>query len=88
MPIWVNMCRLDVNVSSPRSAGDATRRPRSESLPPSQASASERTGAWSLRSVSSMSLDSITTGTGYRSLVTPGLAGLTSVGPGSASSRT
>ena len=62
-PAWVNMYRLDVNVSRPRSAGEAARRPRSEWLPPSQASTSARTGAWSLRSVSSMSLDSITTGT-------------------------
>ena len=46
----VNMCRLDVNVIRPRSAGEATGRPRSELLPSSQASASERNGALSLRS--------------------------------------
>jgi hypothetical protein len=42
----------------------------------------------SLRSVKSRSFASITTGTLNLSLVTPGLAGLTSVGDGTASSRT
>jgi hypothetical protein len=62
-PIWANMYRLEVKVSRPRSAGEVVAWPRSVLLPPSQASTSETNDGLSLRSVSSMSLDSMATGT-------------------------
>ena len=87
-PICTNMCLEEVNFISPRQAGERTGCPRKRLLPPNQASASWRNPELSLRSVNSRSLCSMTTGTWKRSLLMPGLAGLTSVGPGIASSRT
>ena len=84
-PICTNMCRLEVKLSSPVQAGELTALPRSLPLPPSQASTSVRNAALSLRSVNSRSLCSIATSTLNRSLWMCGLAGLTSVGPGTAS---
>ena len=56
------------------------------SLPLNQAATSVMFTRESLRRVNSTSLVSICTGTLYSLLVTPGLSGETSVGPGTASS--
>ncbi len=87
-PIWTNWCRLEVKLSKPSNDGDSTGQPRSSLLPASQASTSEMNFALSLRIVNSMSLDSSATGTLKGILTMPGLAGLTSVGPATASSST
>jgi len=57
------MCRLEVNLTSPSQAGEATARPRSRLLPPSQASTSARIFVLSPRSVNSRSLRSMATST-------------------------
>ena len=86
-PRWTNITRALVNVSPQLSRGDGTRSPPSLLLPARKAMTSQRLSTLSLRSVMSMSFCSIRTGTLNVSLVMPGLPGLTSVGPGTASSR-
>ncbi len=86
--IPTNWLRLDVMVARPpvNSDGDVCDWPLSVLLPFSQLTTSVMMVELSLRSVMSRSLLSIVTGTLNVSLVTPGLAELTSVGPGTASS--
>src|SRR5215470_15068827 len=82
------MIRVLVMVSPVLSLGERTFWPASVLLPVRKASTSQRLAVLSLRSMNSTSFASIWTGTLNLSLVIVGLAGLTSVGDGWASSRT